>query len=176
MKRINCKDLQDGAVGINTDKYRQYTSVTILACSKCGEADASSMQFAYSSAEASAIIVEMINQLRYEVYGTHAYDVQIATHHSAAEWAAEYITTDFYECTPFTENLAHINLNGNLIKRLFDAWKNSSGHYAAMINKDVKYISLAVNVSEATGAHSALVMWHKDELYLDNPNYTWDCR
>ena len=176
MKRINCKDLQDGAVGINTDKFKRYTNVTILACSKCGTADTSSMKFVYSSSEASAIIVEMINQLRYEVYGTHAYDVQVATHHSAAEWAAEYITTDYSHCTPFVENLGQSNLNGNIIQKLFDSWKNSSGHYAAMINKDVKYISLAVNVSEATGAHSALVMWHKDELYLDNPNYTWDYR
>ncbi|MBE7002297.1 MAG: CAP domain-containing protein [Ruminococcaceae bacterium] len=176
MQRINCKNLKDGAVGIHTDKYRQYTSVTILACAKCGYADTSSLEFAYSSQEATAMIVEMINQLRYEVYGTHAYDVQVATHHSAAEWAAEYITTDFFGCTPFVENIAHINLNGNLVKRLFDAWKNSPGHYAAMIDKDRKYISLGVYVSEATGTHSALVMWNKDELYLDNPNYTWECR
>ncbi len=173
MQRINCKNLQDGAVGIHTDKFRQYTSVTILACSKCGYADTSSMQFAYTSAEATAIIVEMINQLRYEVYGTHAYDVAVASHHSASEWAAKHLTTDFFACTPFVENIAHINLNGNLVKRLFEAWKNSPGHYAWLIDKDMRYFSLGVYISEEYGTHSSLVMWNKDELYLDNPNYTW---
>lgn len=134
------------------------------------------MKFAYSSEEATAMIVDMINQLRYEVYGTHDYDVTVATHHSTAEWAAEYITRDFSHCTPFTENMAHINLNGDIIKNLFNGWKNSPGHYSWMIDKDMVYFSLGVHVSEATGVHAALVMWKTDELYLDNPNYTWEYR
>ncbi len=176
MQRINCKNLKDGAVGIHTDKYRQYTSVTILACSKCGYADTSSMKFAYSSAEATAMIVEMINQLRYEVYGTHAYDVAVATHHSAAEWSAEYISNDYQHCVPFPNNIGHENPSGNIVQKLFNSWKNSPGHYSLLIDKYREYCSLGVYVGDDGSVYACLIICDKDELYLDNPNYTWQFR
>ena len=48
--------------------------------------------------------------------------------------------------------------------------------YNLMIDKNVTYASLGVYVNDKVGFYSMLIMWDKDELYLDNPNYTWEFR
>lgn len=176
MKRINCKDLKDNAVGWYTENYRTYTQCSIMACSICGKADTSTLNYIYTSAQATAKIIEMINAERYRVYGTHEYDIVVATHHSAAEWGAKYIVNDFQHCTPFRENIYQGGMSGDMIARAFNWWMNSPTHYNLMIDKNVKYASLGVYVNEDVGFYTMLIMWDKDELYLDNPNYTWECR
>lgn len=173
MERINCKDLKDNAVGWYTVNYRTYKQCSIMACSVCGTADTSTLEFIYTPEEATAKIVEMINEERYRVYGTHEYDVVVATHHSAAQWGAAYITNDFQHCTPFRENIYQGGMTGDMIKRAFDWWMNSPAHYSLMIDKNVTYASLGVYVNDSLGFYSMLIMWDRDELYLDNPNYTW---
>lgn len=176
MKRINCKDLKDNAVGWYTDNYRAYTQCSIMACSICGEADVSTLEHIYTPEQATAKIVEMINAERYRVYGTHEYDIVVATHHSAAEWGAKYIVNDFQHCTPFRENIYQGGMTGDMIARAFNWWMNSPAHYNLMIDKNVTYASLGVYVNDKVGFYSMLIMWDKDELYLDNPNYTWEFR
>lgn len=176
MVRINCRDLKDNAVGWYTATYRTYNEFTILACSLCGQADTNSMEFVYDSQRNSEKIVELINQERRRVYGTDEYDVVVATHHSAAEWGAEYISTDFQHITPFRENIYQGGMMGDLTTRMFEAWMESPPHYALMIDKDAKYVSLGMYLHPETGLYSMLIMFDKDELYLDNPNYTWHGR
>ena len=174
MKRINCRELMDNAVGWYTVTYRTYNECTIMACTKCGQADISTLELVYSSERNSAKIVELINEERRRVFGTDEYDVVVATHHSAAEWGAEYISTDFQHVTPFWNNIYRGGLMGDLTGRVFEAWMNSPPHYALLIHKDVKYVSLGMYVDAELGLYSMLIMWDKDELYLNNPNYTWD--
>ena len=174
MERINCKDLQDNAVGWYTVTYRTYNECTIMACTKCGQADTSTLGLLYSSERNTAKIVELIHQERRRVFGTDEYDVVVATHHSTAEWGAEYISTDFQHVTPFWNNIYRGGLMGDLTKRVFEAWMESPPHYALIINKNVKYVSLGMYVDAELGLYSMLIMWDKDELYLNNPNYTWD--
>lgn len=176
MKRINCEDLKDNALGWYTANYQTYYQCSILACEECGQADPTSLEFIYTPEQATAKIVEMINAERYRVYGTHDYDVVVATHHSASAWAAEYLATDYQHCTPFWDNIAHRGLNNNIISGFFEQCMNSPAHYDLIIDKDAKYVSLGTYVNSETGAYLCLIMWTKDELYLDNPNYTWWAR
>lgn len=133
-------------------KYINYTDWLVDRCSDCGYCVLSKMYFRYTDYEAAVIMLGYVNDLRAEVYGTHDYDLVLDE--TLIEWSktrAKAITKDFsHNGKPFScgENIVG---GGESIYAQFKSWKNSSGHYNNMINKDYKYFGYAFyNATQGT--------------------------
>lgn len=115
-----------------------YCDYNIQICEYCSWIDETTCEFAYTQYEAAQIMLGYVNDLRAEVYGTHAYDLKLDSwHQSLAENRAVQLASDY-------SHSGSQSFGENIVCRLslyeqFIAWKNSSGHYDAMIDKGFEY-------------------------------------
>ena len=115
-----------------------------------------------------------INDLRASVYGTHAYDLKLdATLISLAKMRSKEISKNYSHYSS-TNTYAGENIDngGPNIYDHFLHWKNSSGHYANMINKDYTMFGYAlykVENRETQVVYGVQLFWTPEgkELYLD---------
>ena len=120
--------------------------------------------FLYTDVEAATIMLGMVNDLRREVYGTNEYDLVLdLTLLELAKIRAKEICYYYSHDTDTFTNRSAENIAGAgySIKRGFNAWKNSEGHYNNMINKDLKYFAYAAycKYDDPTYACSVQLFW-----------------
>ena len=138
--------------GSGYGEYLNYTDWNVDMCEGCYDINEDTIRFAYSDYEAAVIMLGYVNDLRESVYGTDEYNLTLDS--SLIQWAKERakeisIPGNFHHGNaPCPENIT----NGGVgIYAQFTRWKNSSGHYAAMIDKDYKTFGYALYRSD-TGA------------------------
>ena len=114
-----------------TDSYCDYDT---RICTGCYKIDLDATHFRYTQREAAQIMLNYVNNLRAEVYGTHAYDLKLDDWcQSVAEKRAVQLTTNYSHSGKQTPGE---NITSNLsIYEQFIAWKNSPGHYENMVNR-----------------------------------------
>lgn len=119
-------------------EYGQYEDWDVDVCEGCGYPDMATLRFAYTSEEATEIMLGYVNELRESVYGTSEYNLIIDEDMVAkAEIRAEEIGICFSHGGTFTGAVAENITNGGVnIYDHFISWKESPGHYNAMINPD----------------------------------------
>jgi uncharacterized protein YkwD len=79
------------------------------------------------------MMLKWVNDLRAEVYGTHAYDLVLDDYcqSQAEKRAVQLISNYSHSGKTLDENIVNcMNLYNQFI-----SWKNSPGHYAAMIDR-----------------------------------------
>lgn len=157
-------------------RWIAYSEWKVDVCTNCGVPNMDSMRYAYTEMEAAQIMLGYVNDLRAEVYGSHKYDMQVNEHlMEIANIRAKELVTNFshYSETPkygAMENIAHDNLATPLLT-LFNDWKNSTGHYAHMVNTEHEYFAFAtcfVNDGYwySTGAaYGVQLFWDWYDLY-----------
>lgn len=150
-ERMMCLDVANYA-NYNPDliAYTEWPDWSVNFCKKCYLDDDTTMQYALTYEEAAQIMLGYVNQLRYEVYGTHDYDLQLGTGEwvNMVQFIAEELSKNYQHSGLPSENIAYGCTN---VKDFFECWKNSSGHYANMINKNYKYIVFASYSPYETG-------------------------
>ena len=114
-----------------TSSYEDYDTEI---CQHCNRIDIEATRFRYTQREAAEIMLKYVNDLRAEVYGTHAYDMVLDDWcQSVAEERAVQLTTNYSHSGSQTPGE---NITSNLsIYEQFIAWKNSLGHYENMVNR-----------------------------------------
>ena len=132
----------------NLARYAKNSDHNVKACENCKILDTNTITLKYSAYEAATIMLSYVNELRREVLG-EGYDLVLdTTLMGLAETRAKEISINYSHgggtYTNAGENIANPGNTGNIIKKTFDAWKNSSGHYANMIHKDYKYFAYAL--------------------------------
>ena len=144
-------------------KYINYTDWLVDRCTNCGYCVLSKMYFRYTEYDAAVIMLNYVNNLRAEVYGTHDYDLVLDA--TLLEWSktrAKAIIEHYsHDGAPFScgENICN---SGCGIYDQFKGWKNSPEHYTNMINKDYKYFGYAFCNA---GAGTSLVDMYGVQLF-----------
>ena len=122
---------------LNYGKYAtsSYADYDTKICQHCNRIDIAATKFRYTQREAAQIMLGYVNDLRAEVYGTHAYDMVLDDWcQSVAEKRAVQLTTNYSHIGSQTPGE---NITSNLsIYEQFVAWKNSPNHYDIMISRD----------------------------------------
>ena len=124
------------------------TDWDVNVCSICGEADFSSLTYKYTAMEAAEIMAGYINQLRYELYGTHDYDVKVCEPlMEISSIRAEEILTNYTHTTTTKKYGAMENIHRAgptaSIYNFYLGWFNSPAHYAAMVDKNNEYFAFS---------------------------------
>ena len=129
-------------------EWYNFKDWNVNMCADCDEIDMETLAFAYSDYEAALIMLDYVNSLREEYYGTSEYNLVLdpdLVELSAIR--AKQISVNFShdECPPFCgENIVG---GGSGIYSHFSSWKNSSGHYANMLDTRYKYFGYALHKS-----------------------------
>ncbi len=129
-----------GPNGFNYAKYTvsEYCDYDTQICTVCNHIDLAATCFRYTPLEAAQMMLQWVNDLRAEVYGTHAYDLILDDFcQSAAEIRAVQLTTDYSHSGSMTPGECIVNEFG--LYNQFLAWKNSPLHYEIMIRRDNVY-------------------------------------
>ena len=118
-----------------SDSYCDYNT---RICTTCHYIDLASTHFKYTQREAAQIMLDYVNNLRAEVFGTHAYDLSLDDFcQRSAEIRAGQLKTNYShsgQLTPGECITSHLSLYEQ-----FDSLKNSPSHYEIMIRKDNQY-------------------------------------
>lgn len=127
-------------------EYGQYEDWDVDVCEGCGYPDMATLRFAYTPMEAAEIMVGYVNELRESVYGTSEYnlivDEELVRY---AEIRAEELDTYYgHGGTNTGATAENIVGGGPNIYDHFLSWKNSEGHYNAMVNPDNLLFGYAV--------------------------------
>ena len=128
------KAFDSGILGYAPYATSSYADYDTKICTGCNKIDIAATRFRYTQREAAQIMLGYVNDLRAEVYGTHAYDMVLDEWcQSVAEKRAVQLTTNYSHSGKQTpgENIA----SGLSIYEQFVAWKNSPNHYDTMINR-----------------------------------------
>lgn len=138
---------------------RQMYQWTILECSICHMVDKTSIEWIYSLEEASEIMLGYINELRYETYGTHTYDLQIDYDllSKAQECAYEIVETGSSHgvpqgCWGYQHTGAAL---GDSLKGAFAAFRTVD----RILDKNIQYISFAMVPYDNLNA-TAVILLH----------------
>ena len=129
-----------------SDSYCDYNT---RICTTCHYIDLASTHFKYTQREAAQIMLDYVNNLRAEVFGTHAYDLSLDDFcQRSAEIRAGQLKTNYShsgQLTPGECITSHLSLYEQ-----FDSLKNSPSHYEIMIRKDNQYFGYGYssNISE----------------------------
>ena len=127
-----------------------YCDYDVSICTDCLNIDLGTAHFRYTQREAAEIMLGYVNDLRAEVFGTHAYDLVLDDYaQSLAENRAVQLVTDY----------SHSGSNSSgecIVSQLslyeqFIALKNSSTHYAVMTRKDYQYFGYGYATNEGDG-------------------------
>lgn len=146
-------------------KWSNYKDWNVKACTKCNHIDVDSIEFAYTAYEAAVIMLGYVNDLRASVYGNHAYDLKLnTTLVNLATIRAEEIRTNFSHDSNIVNTYAGENItnSGPNIYDHFLRWKNSSGHYKNMIDKDYTefgYASYKLGGGTSTSVYGVQLFW-----------------
>lgn len=126
-----------------------YCDYNTRICTACHYIDLASTHFKYTQREAAQIMLDYVNNLRAEVFGTHAYDLSLDDFcQRSAEIRAGQLKTNYShsgQLTPGECITSHLSLYEQ-----FDSLKNSPSHYEIMIRKDNQYFGYGYssNISE----------------------------
>lgn len=127
--------------------YCNYYDWRVEACKTCGDIDDDSIRFAYSDYEAALIMLGYVNELRESVYGTDAYNLELAPELlDLAKVRAQEIEENFCHVgLPFGENICSGRPD---IYSHFMQWYNSPGHYQNMIYQEYNTFCYAIHTGE----------------------------
>lgn len=129
--------------------YVNCTDWLVDQCEVCGTCTMDDMYFRYTDYEAAVIMLGYVNDLRAKVYGTHDYDLVLDD--TLLEWSKIRAKEIVADCSHNGKPLGcgeNIIVGGDGIYDDFLGWCNSQGHYANMINKDVKLFGYAFHIEE----------------------------
>ena len=157
-------------------RWIAYSEWKVTVCANCGVPNMDSMHYAYTAMEAAQIMLGYVNDLRAEVYGSHDYDMVVNEYlMGIAEIRAKEIVTNYSHNTETPkygayENIASTNA-ATPLKSMFEAWKNSSGHYQNMIDSRKEYFAFAMLIIEGGDwysfgdAYGVQLFWDWYSLY-----------
>ena len=142
-------------------EYLNWTDWVVDFCEGCCSLKKDTIRFAYSDYEAAEIMLGYVNDLRAELYGTHAYDLQLdTTLIELAKIRAEEISVFFSHAggtyTEARENIHHGQAN---IYDQFQEWYESSVHYNTMVDTTSSYFGYAIYKSETGAVFGVQLFW-----------------
>lgn len=147
-------------------KYGNLTDHITMICSKCKEIDLSTAKIKYTPYEAANLMLGYVNELRREALGP-GYDLVLdPTLLDLAQIRSKEISEYFSHFGGTYTNAAEniIAMAGSL-KSMFNGWKESSGHYQNMINKNYKYFGFGVyhrDLNYGTGMYGVQLFWSQN--------------
>lgn len=137
---------------MNYAKYASssYSDYNTKICTGCYNIDLDSTNFKYTQREAAQIMLNYVNDLRAEVFGTHAYDLTIDSYaQSLAEKRAVQLVTNYSHSG--SNSAGECIVSKLSLYEQFVALKNSSTHYAVMTRKDYQYFGYGYAANEGDG-------------------------
>lgn len=158
--RVPCSEMgYNGATDIQWYLLaRQMYQWTILECSVCYMVDQTSIECIYTLEEACEIMLGYINNLRYETYGTHEYDLQIDYDllSKAQECAYEIVETGSSHgvpqgCWGYQHTGAAL---GDSLKGAFSVFRNAD----RILDKNLQYISFAIVPYDTLNATAVMLI------------------
>lgn len=142
--------------------YLKASEHNVKMCDLCKYVDLSSATSIYSDYEKAQIMLGYVNQLRREVLG-EGYDLVLDNRliELSVIRSKEIVTNFSHYGGTFTNAGENILKGSPTIKSQFNDWKNSSGHYANMLQKEYKSFGYAsfVDFTKYSGAYGVQLFW-----------------
>lgn len=149
--------------------YEAYTDWLVNVCPGCGYLDIDSRRPAHSAIEEAQIMLDYVNDLREDTYGTSAWNMKLdAKLVELAKIRAKELANNESQrtYTNATENMCAVGVS---IKTHFNAWKNSSGHCTIMKSKTFEYFGYARYEAPSGAVYAVQLFWSegtRDNYYM----------
>lgn len=129
--------------------YLKFTEHNVKICDLCKFVDLSSATSIYTEYEKAQIMLGYVNELRREVLG-EGYDLELDTKLiELSNIRAKEISINYSHFGgTYTNAGENIVDGGATIKKQFESWKDSPGHYANMVHENYKYFAYASYVPD----------------------------
>ncbi len=152
------------------DRYNWYMvcdEYTVTCCEVCGCPDEDSIEYIYENDPVGLAtkMLEYVNELRREVLG-EGYDLVLDPKLiELAQIRSVEIKKEFAHTGTPTNAGENISIDAPSVSRLFNSWKESSGHYANMVYPDYKYFGFAMytpNLQISASTYGVQLFWSEN--------------